>query len=222
MAGGAQVQAFITGDPARWRLLGLVRSLRLPDCWIGAGFVRNALWDRLHGRDAAPPPGDVDVVRFDPERADPPEDQAIQATLHDLAPTVRWSVKNQARMHARNGDAPHASAAEAMRHWPETATAVAVRRGADDQCEVAAPFGLGDLLGLVLRPTPGFAASKRHVFDARVREKRWLSDWPGLQVACRQATPSSSHPAAVSRRAPPVDSAQPGADVPPITAKASA
>ena len=26
-----------------------VAQLGLPDCWIAAGFVRNAVWDVLHG-----------------------------------------------------------------------------------------------------------------------------------------------------------------------------
>ena len=28
-----------------------VKELDLPDCWIGAGFVRNKIWDYLHGFD---------------------------------------------------------------------------------------------------------------------------------------------------------------------------
>jgi hypothetical protein len=50
-----------------------------------------------------------------------------------------------------------------MRYWPETATAVAVRRNDEDGCEVAAPFGVDDLFGLILRPTPRFAREKRHI-----------------------------------------------------------
>jgi hypothetical protein len=46
---------------------------------------------------------------------------------------------------------------DAMRFWSDTATAVAVRRNDEDACEVAAPFGEDDLLGLILRPTPRFA-----------------------------------------------------------------
>ncbi|MGH8392414.1 MAG: nucleotidyltransferase family protein, partial [Pseudomonas sp.] len=34
------VQTLISSDPLRWHLLAVVRSLALPDCWIGAGFVR--------------------------------------------------------------------------------------------------------------------------------------------------------------------------------------
>jgi len=153
MNNALKVQAIISSDPIRWRLLDIVRSMRLPDCWIGAGFVRNTVWDNLHGRTASPLSGDVDVLWFDRTRTDPSKDRQIEAALRTMDPSVEWSVKNQARMHVRNGDAPYASATDAMRYWPETATAVAVRRNDRDHCEIAAPLGLDDLFGLIVRPT---------------------------------------------------------------------
>jgi len=54
------VQAIISNDPLRWRLLHRVHDLGLPDCWVAAGFVRNAVWDHLHGRDISPLITDVD------------------------------------------------------------------------------------------------------------------------------------------------------------------
>jgi hypothetical protein len=176
-----QVQQIITTDPVRWHLLGFVRALSLPDCWVGAGFVRNAVWEHMHQRAPSPPDGDVDVIWHDPRRADPAADAAHEAALQSAEPSVLWSVKNQARMHLRNGDAPYASATDAMRYWPETATAIAVRRTDDDACEIAAPFGLSDVVKLVLRPTPGFAHEKRHIYEERVRTKRWMSIWPLLR-----------------------------------------
>ncbi len=159
-----------------------VASLDLPDCWIGAGAIRTAVWDRLHGRPPAPPDGDVDVVWFDPARADPSLDRALEAVLRARAPGPDWSVRNQARMHARNGDAPYRSTMDAMRFWPETATAVAARCTAGG-CEVAAPFGFGDLVGLLLRPTPAFSGARHPAFLARVRDKGWLARWPLLRLA---------------------------------------
>jgi uncharacterized protein len=183
MSDEARLRAIMVADARRWALLGSVRALHLPDCWVGAGFVRNAVWDRLHGRAVMPPGSDVDVVWFDADRTDPSLDSAHEAILTASEPLVAWSVKNQARMHARNGDAPYASAPDAIAHWPETATAVAVRRTDADRCEIIAPHGLGDLFAPLLRPTPDFAGKKRHVFDARVRDKAWVADWPLLRVA---------------------------------------
>jgi len=180
MNSASRVQAIISGDPARWRLLDAVRSLRLPDCWIGAGFVRNAVWDHLHGRTSSLS-GDVDVLWFDPDRADPSEDRKIEAALRALDPSVAWDVKNQCRMHARNGDAPYRSATDALRCFPETATAVAVRWSDQDHCDIAAPFGLDDLFGLIVRPTPRFAGDKRELYDSRIQAKGWLQTWPLLR-----------------------------------------
>jgi uncharacterized protein len=101
----------------------------------------------------------------------------IEAALRRLEPSIAWPVKNQARMHEHNGDSAHASVRHAMEFWPETATAVAIRRSEQDDCEITAPFGLGDLFGLVVRPTPRFAGDKRDMFEERVRAKKWLEIW---------------------------------------------
>jgi uncharacterized protein len=177
----AQVLAMLRADPLRWHLLGLVRDLGLPDAWIGAGFVRNAVWDHLHGRPPSVPASDVDVIWYDATRADPTVDRKQEATLGEVHPSIAWSVKNQARMHGRNGDEPYSSATDAMRYWPETATAVAVRRLGKDDCEVAAPLELNDLWRLILRPTPRFSGEKRHIYEGRVKAKGWLKRWPLLR-----------------------------------------
>ncbi|MBV8456190.1 MAG: nucleotidyltransferase family protein [Acetobacteraceae bacterium] len=178
----SRLRAIISEDAARWRLLLLVRSLCLPDCWVGASFVRNAIWSHLHGRTAPLLSSDVDVVWFYADRRDALQDMKIEAALRGLESSIAWSVKNQARMHGRSDDAAYVSVRHAMEFWPETATAVAVRRNEQDDCEIAAPFGLGDLFGLVVRPTPRFAGAKRRVFEERVRAKRWLEVWPLLRV----------------------------------------
>ena len=178
------LQTTLAVDGERLRLLTLVRTLPLPDCWVGAGFVRDAVWDDLHGFPATLPSGDVDVVWFDPANVDPSEDRRLEERLLALDASVRWSVKNQARMHVRNGDAPYASTVDAIRHWPETATAVAARLGADGSCELAAPFGLDDLFHLVVRPTPVFSGDRCGIVLDRLRRKRWLERWPRLRVEC--------------------------------------
>lgn len=172
----------IRHDPLRWSALADVRALGLLDGWIGAGFVRDAVWDHLHGRTPAAPAGDVDVVWFDATRIDPALDAGFETILRARRPGFVWSVKNQARMHLRNGDAPYADVADAMRAWPETATAVAVRRTADDRLDIAAPYGLDDLFALRLVPTARFSIAKRPMFDARVADKQWRARYPRLRM----------------------------------------
>ncbi len=162
--------------------LRLVADVAGTDFWVGAGFLRAAVWDFLHGRAPSPPEGDVDVVWFDAGACDAALDRAIEARLFASDPGEKWSVKNQARMHARNGDTPYVSLADAIAHWPETATAIAARV-VDGRIEVLAPHGTEDLFSLTLRPTPTFAGEKYAVFAERVRSKRWLERWPRLRIA---------------------------------------
>lgn len=177
------LQHLLRTDTARWQVLAQVAGLQLPDCWVGAGFVRNRVWDHLHARPHSPMSLDVDVLWFDPGCLDAEHDRRLEARLRTLDPSVNWSVKNQARMHARNGDAPYRDSADAMRYWPETATAVAVRRTAQDGCEVCAPLGLDDLFALVLRPTARYVSDKRAVYESRIASKGWLAAWPLLRHA---------------------------------------
>ena len=184
----AQLQRLIASDHQRMRVLGLVRDLALPDCWVAAGFVRNCVWDFLHEHPASPLPQDIDVIWYDPEQATPAHDAVLEAALREQDNTLNWSVKNQARMHQRNADMPYRSAADAMRYWPETATAVGVRLCHRGAIEVAAPFGLDDLFELIVRPTERFQTEKYPVFAERVRSKNWHAVWPGLKIGTIAST----------------------------------
>jgi uncharacterized protein len=162
-------------------VLRAVRTIDLPDWWIGAGFVRNAVWDHLHGYAAPTPLNDIDVIWFDPSEAEAALDDRLTALLGALWPGLPWSVKNQARMHKGNGDPPYASAVDAMRYWPETATAVAVSLDRNDGLTLAAPFGVTDLASLTLRPTPHCRAHRLERYRERLERKGWLATWPKLR-----------------------------------------
>lgn len=161
-------------------LLRPVAALGISDCWVGAGVIRNAVWDYLHGIPAEPlVESDVDVVYCDHSDAGLERDLAIEGRLRDEFPNVPWSVHNQARMHERNGDAPYRNTEEAIRRWPETATAVAARL-LGDNVEVIAPYGIGDLVAMIVRPTPAFA-HKLPVYRNRLASKNWARRWPMLR-----------------------------------------
>lgn len=182
-AGGLEgrLTALLLADAQRVRCLQAVQVLPGTDAWIGAGFVRSLVWDALTG--ARTRLDDVDVLWFHPD-APPARDRQLEAMLRSVLPAVPWSVRNQARMHARNADAPYASVEDAMRHWPETATAVAARLDPEGDVEILAPFGLVDLFALRVRATPHMASrpDRRGVFAGRVLSKRWADRWPGVVV----------------------------------------
>lgn len=181
-----ELLALIAADPWRMACLRAVAGLGLPDAWIGSGFVRAPLWDRLHGFGEPTPLGDIDVVYFDATDSDPARDAALEARLAAHLPMGEagppWSVHNQARMHARNGDAPYRSTADALCHWLETTAAVAVRLGKDGKPALLAPLGLDDLFTMTVRPTPHAGAERLAAYRVRQAEKDWTARWPRVKV----------------------------------------
>ena len=175
------IAGIIAQDPVGMKQLHCVRSLGLPDWCIAAGFVRNRVWDHLHGISPPRPSPDIDVLFFDAGDISRQREADCEARLGEMVPGVVWEVRNQARMHlVRKNVAPHRDTAEAMTHWLETVTAVGVRLEADDTLTVIAPLGTDDLLGLRCRPTEAGRA-RRDQYDARIAAKRWRELWPRVR-----------------------------------------
>ena len=59
-----ELTEIIESDILMIDILKIVRGLELNDCWIGAGFVRNKVWDEKHGMKRTEL-NDVDVIYFD-------------------------------------------------------------------------------------------------------------------------------------------------------------
>ncbi len=176
------ILALVAGDAWMLGALAAVAALGLPDAWIGAGFLRGAVWDRLHGYGSRTPLDDIDAIYHDPGNLDPALDRNLEKRLGDLLPGLPWEVRNQARMHLTNGDPPYGSSAQALACWLETPTAVAVRLDAAGGPELLAPLGTEDLLGLMVRPTPHARTHRLAAYRARLASKNWPAKWPRLRV----------------------------------------
>ena len=168
------------GRPDMIACLEAVAALGLPDCWIGAGFVRAPVWDALHGYSEPTPLDDIDVVYFDPDSGDTREKPAETALAKALP--LPWSVINQARMHLYNEDPPYRDTGDALANWLETATAVALRLNPSGRLELLAPHGLEDLFALRVRPTPRAREARMEAYRARLERKKWQEKWPRLIV----------------------------------------
>lgn len=164
-----------------WEAIKIVRQLNLPDWAIGAGFVRNAVWDHLHGFTEMTPLNDIDVLYFDPTDLTVEQDMRIEEELFAIDPDRPWSVHNQARMHIRNNDQAYRSTADAISYWLETATGVAVTMDRSDQLTIIAPFGLSDLIGMESRPTAA-AMIRSEWYRERMTSKNWPGTWPRVTV----------------------------------------
>ena len=176
----ADILALIAADPWMMRALEAAATLRLPDCWLVAGFVRAKVWDALHGYATRTMPGDIDVVFFDPAR--PPEaDAKIETALKKINSGYPWEVCNQAHMHRYNDDAPYEDSVDAISRWAETVSTIGVRIAGNGRLELAAPHGVDDLFAMVIRPTP-HPDAKREVFEKRLAEKDWRRLWPKVHI----------------------------------------
>ncbi len=173
------VASIIAQDPVGMEQLRAVRTLGLPDWCIAAGFVRNRVWDHLHGISPPRPPADIDVLYYDTTDLSKETEEGFEALLTALI-DAPWQVRNQARMHVWKGLPQHKSTADSMIYWLETVTAVGVRLEADETLTVVAPLGTDDLLGLRCRPT-AFGRTKRDEYDARVTSKHWAELWPRVR-----------------------------------------
>lgn len=170
--------AVIQHDLWRMNILRVVRSLNLNDCWIGAGFVRNKIWDVKHNMERTTL-NDIDVIHFDANKANQDYDLEIENELKRNHPNLNWSAKNQARMHIRNHQQPYQNCLESISFWPETATAVAIRINHQNQLEYIAPHGLEDLFDLIVSPTPGFNLT---IYKGRIEQKQWKKQWKELDI----------------------------------------
>lgn len=174
------VASLVEEDPWMMAVIRAVHSLG-DTFWVSGGFVRNRVWDKLHGYSTPTSLDDVDVIYFDP--ASPADkDVEYEHELRGRLPNVPWSVKNQADMHHRAGDQPYESIEDALSKYPETATAIAVRlnsRGTG--VEFLAPAGFADLLALRVRPTDHFLQHAER-YEQRLAEKGWTRTWPRLQI----------------------------------------
>lgn len=191
----AWVLARVAEAPWLLQALRAARGLGLRHWAIGAGAVRNRVWDHLHGRAAqAGPEADVDLVFHDPApaaaglEAVQAQEALLRRQLAAHCPGLAWEPVNQAAVHLWRvaPPGPHGppmaalgSLAEALAGWPETATAVAVWLDGQDRLHLLAPLGLDDLLGLRVRRNPAVHPA---TYAERLARQRWAARWPLLRV----------------------------------------
>lgn len=174
------IARIIAEDAIAMEQLRAVRSISLPDWCIAAGFVRNRVWDHLHGIAPARLPVDIDVLYFDASDLARQREAEFEVRLDALMPDLPWQVRNQARMHVWKSLPQHRDTSDAMTYWLETVTAVGVRLEADGELTIIAPLGTDDLLDLRCSPTT-FGRTRRQEYEDRIASKRWRELWPKVR-----------------------------------------
>jgi hypothetical protein len=176
----------LAGEPWMVDVLDAVAASGLPEAWIGAGVIRDLVWGRYHGRFDPGTVKDVDVAYFDADDLTMERDLAAVDLLRRIGTGIPWEATNQAAVHVWYhqyfGGPPVESFAtvhDAVATWPETATCVAVRHGADGT-EVCAPHGVADLLDGVWRVNPMRVTPA--ISRARLARQRVGVRWPRVRV----------------------------------------
>lgn len=172
-------------NPVLVEVLDCATTLDLPGWILTGGCVFQSVWNVLDGHD--PRRGILDYDLFyldDTDLSWEGEDRAIAAAADCFAGVGGVvEVRNQARVHLwyeeRYGTAttPLRSAEGAIDRFVATACCIGLtaRRGS---LSAYAPFGVGDLLGFVLRPNP--VLDVPDVYAAKAG--RWAELWPRLTV----------------------------------------
>ncbi len=176
----------VRASPWFMAALRAARSLQLTSWCIGAGAVRNLVWDHLHGYREPSALADIDVAFFDPSGPNPDQDARLQAQLQAVEPSMPWEVTNQAFVHTwfegyfGHPVPPLRSLEEAVASWPEYATSVGVFLTAEGQIEVIAPHGLEDLFALRVQRNPVRVSVQ--TYRERVEQKQYAKRWPRVSV----------------------------------------
>jgi hypothetical protein len=171
-----------------WMMSALqaARALQLNAWCIGAGAVRDAVWDALYGPATVHRPRDVDLAFFDTTDLSRERDLFLQHRLQQQMPLLPWEVVNQAGVHLwfesefGHPVPPLTSLADAVASWPETATAIGLTLGEDHRVHVIAPLGLDDLFGGIVRRNP--ARVSVETYRRRCATKNYRRRWPQLCV----------------------------------------
>ncbi len=179
-----ELKNIVSQQPWLMNALRAVREQNLPDWFIGAGAIRNTVWNSLHGFPSHKNQNDMDVVYFDSLDATAETDEQIKQNLLKKIPSIKWEVINQVR--ARTFDygpniRTYHSTCSSIAYWTETATCVGIRLEKDNTLAICAPHGLEDLFNLIVRP-PQPPWQNIPSYEKRMHKKNWKNIWPKLKI----------------------------------------
>lgn len=171
----------IKKDEWMMEVLKIAEKLDLPDWVIGAGFVRNKVWDYLHGfsNEKVDTP-DVDLVYYDPKGNDEKADEELSIKIKNKT-GINFEVVNEFYAHNFNNIPPYKSTEDAISQWPETVTSLGVKLE-NGKLKLIAPYGIDDLINLIIRKSPKFPGTQE-VIKERVKKKQWFEKWPKLKFS---------------------------------------
>jgi hypothetical protein len=193
------------------RCLRALRALDLPQGYIGAGFVRNAIWDELHARATPTPLNDIDVIYFSGEISPPQRIASADNTLESVPQPQAYSPNStavkpglkaqeqaierelarmvpQANWQVKNQARMHVAHAHAPYQNCHDAISYWIER---ETCVAVRLLANDDLdilapFGLEANFAGTISINPKYprpeVFKQRLASKNWLTVWPLLKV----------------------------------------
>jgi hypothetical protein len=165
-------------------------NLSLPNWYVGAGAIAQTVWNELHGYPLDQGIKDCDLVYFDKDISPETQTMYIQKAKELFASLlVEVEVTNEARVHLWYKEEfgkdikPYTSTEDAINSWPTTATSVGYRYR-NGKFQVYAPYGLHDLLGMIVRPNKTLISREGYEKKAN----RWQKMWPKLEIIAWDAS----------------------------------
>lgn len=161
-------------------------DMNLPSWYLAAGAVTQTIWNTLTNNPPEYGIDDYDLVYFDDSDLSwEAEDREIQKgakVFVDLPRRVE--IRNQARVHlwyAEKFGIPglqHKSTEGAIQTWLTGPALIGIQLLPGGDWKVFAPWGLTDILNLIVRPNP--MSGSRELYDKKAA--RWQGLWPELTV----------------------------------------
>lgn len=168
------------------KILKIVRDLELPNWYIGAGIIRDVVWNHFSGSKKRYRFNDIDLFFYSRKRI---SIKKIKEKLTNIQPNIKWDIENSAYLHEWYWKkrhlkiAPLKSVEEDVDSWPEYATAVALRLFPNDEIKIYAPYGLKDLMKMIFRRNKfGRRDETKEIFNYRVAEKKIAEKWPQAKI----------------------------------------
>jgi hypothetical protein len=180
-----QLIGLALANPTNQAVLESLAELALPDAWLASGAIFQSVWNGLTGRAARYGILDYDVIYFDPDTSWEAEDAVIRRCAGAFAPLgADIQVRNQARVplwYPQKFGMPYPplkTAAESLTRYLAPCCSVALRKTRGG-IELAAPFGLADTLGMIVRRNP-VTTGPRDQYEKKA--DRWKALWPEIAV----------------------------------------
>jgi len=175
------IAQLVESDEWMMKVLRAAEELNLPDWWIGAGFLRNKVWNALEGN-SSHSNTDVDLVYFNSSNFKPETDWSYDGKMEKDYPFADWEIRNQARMHTIGNYKPYTSTADGISNWIATATCTAVKLDGG-KLKFLFCYGIEDLINLIARPIVKFQTPELiDTFYNHVQKKDWQKKWPHLEI----------------------------------------